>query len=614
MSTESTNRSVKVLDEVVVRFAGDSGDGMQLTGSQFTSTTAVQGNDLATFPDFPAEIRAPAGTRAGVSGFQIQFSSHDVHTPGDSPSVLVAMNPAALIANLHDLKAGGMVIVNTDKFTDRDLAKADLESNPLEDGSLDAFQLVPVQLTKLTRGAVDGLGLGAKESDRCKNFFALGMAYWLFNRELKHTQGWISSKFKAPYDEANKRALQAGYNYADTVELFHSSYEVPAAPLAPGLYRNITGNEALALGFVAASKLSGLTLFQGAYPITPASDVLHYLSRYKDFGVITFQAEDEIAAVAATIGAAFAGALAITTSSGPGIALKGEALGLGLITELPMVVADIQRGGPSTGLPTKTEQSDLNIALYGRHGESPMAIIAARTPADCFDTALEACRIALKYKMPVMVLTDGYLANGAEPWKLPDVADLAPIEVSHAEPTSGDEPFLPYKRDPVTLARPWAVPGTKGLEHRIGGLEKQQGTGNVSYDPQNHEDMTRVRQAKVDVVQADIPDIDVHGDDGGLLVVSWGGTFGAVRTAVDQARLSGLKVGHAHLRWMNPMPANLESLLWKYDDVLVPELNMGQLAGVLRQRFLVNAVSYPKVQGKPFKVSEVLARIQRAVS
>jgi 2-oxoglutarate ferredoxin oxidoreductase subunit alpha len=609
------SRSVQVLDEVVVRFAGDSGDGMQLTGSQFTSTTAVQGNDLATFPDFPAEIRAPAGTRAGVSGFQIHFSSRDIHTPGDAPSVLVAMNPAALVANLGDLKAGGMVIVNTDKFTDRDLDKADLASNPLEDGTLEGFQLVPVQLTKLTRGAVDGLGLGAKESDRCKNFFALGMAYWLFNRDMQHTRDWISSKFKAPYDEANRRALQAGYNYADTVELFHSSYEVPAAPLAPGLYRNITGNEALALGFVAAGKLSGLTLFQGAYPITPASDVLHYLSRYKDFGVVTFQAEDEIAAVAATIGAAFGGALAITSSSGPGIALKGEALGLGLMTELPMVVVDIQRGGPSTGLPTKTEQSDLNIALYGRHGESPMAVLAAQTPADCFDTALEACRVALKYKMPVMVLTDGYLANGAEPWRLPEIDDLAPIEVSHATADDvGEGPFLPYKRDPETLARPWAVPGTPGLEHRIGGLEKQQDTGNVSYDPQNHEDMTRVRQAKVDAVLADIPDIDVYGDDSGLLVVSWGGTFGAVRTAVDQARLSGLKVGHAHLRWLNPMPANLEKLLWQYDDVLVPELNMGQLAGVLRQRFLVNAVSYPKVQGKPFKVSEVLARIQRAIS
>lgn len=608
------SRSVQVLDEVVVRFAGDSGDGMQLTGSQFTSTTAVQGNDLATFPDFPAEIRAPAGTRAGVSGFQIHFSSRDIHTPGDAPSVLVAMNPAALIANLHDLKAGGMVIVNTDKFTDRDLDKADLTSNPLDDGRLEGFQVVPVQLTKLTRGAVDGLGLGAKESDRCKNFFALGMTYWLFNRDLKHTQEWISSKFKAPYDDANLRALQAGYNYADTVELFHSSYEVPAAPLAAGLYRNITGNEALALGFVAASKLSGLTLFQGAYPITPASDVLHYLSGYKDFGVVTFQAEDEIAAVAATIGAAFAGALAITTSSGPGIALKGEALGLGLMTELPMVVVDIQRGGPSTGLPTKTEQSDLNIALYGRHGESPMAVIAAQTPADCFDAALEACRAALKYKMPVMVLTDGYLANGAEPWRLPRVAELAPIEVAHAPPSSGDEPFLPYKRDPETLARPWAVPGTAGLEHRIGGLEKQADTGNVSYDPNNHEAMTRMRQAKIDVVRADVPDLEVYGDTGGLLVVSWGGTFGAVRTAVDQARLTGLKVGHAHLRWLNPMPANLETLLWQYDDVLVPELNMGQLAGLLRQRFLVNAVSYPKVQGKPFKVSEVLARIQRAVS
>ncbi len=600
------NRPVQVLDDVVVRFAGDSGDGMQLTGSQFTNTTAVQGNDLATFPDFPAEIRAPAGTRAGVSGFQIHFSSHDIHTPGDAPSVLVAMNPAALVANIGDLKTGGMVVVNTDKFTDRDLEKADLTVSPLEDGTLEGFQVVPVQLTKLTRAAVDGLGLGAKESDRCKNFFALGMAYWLFNRDMGLTQAWIASKFKAPFDEANQRALQAGYNYADTVELFHSSFEVPPAPLRAGVYRNITGNEALALGFVAAGKLSGLTLFQGAYPITPASDVLHYLARYKDFGVVTFQAEDEIAAISAAIGAAFGGALAITSSSGPGIALKG---GLAMMTELPLVIADIQRGGPSTGLPTKTEQSDLHIALYGRHGEAPLPVIAAQTPADCFHVALEACRVALKYQMPVMVLTDGYLANGAEPWRVPDVGSLPAIPVNLATevPEGG---FLPYARDPETLARPWAVPGTPGLEHRIGGLEKQANTGNVSYDPQNHEDMTRLRQEKVDRIGADVPDLEVHGDDGGLLVVSWGGTYGAVRTAVDQARVGGLRVGHVHLRWLNPMPKNLESLLWKYDDVLVPELNMGQLAGELRRRFLVNAVSYAKVQGKPFKVSEVLAKIQ----
>ncbi len=603
------NRPVQVLDDVVVRFAGDSGDGMQLTGSQFTNTTAVQGNDLATFPDFPAEIRAPAGTRAGVSGFQIHFSSHDIHTPGDAPSVLVAMNPAALVANIGDLKTGGMVVVNTDKFTDRDLEKADLTVSPLEDGTLEGFQVVPVQLTKLTRAAVDGLGLGAKESDRCKNFFALGMAYWLFNRDMGLTQAWIASKFKAPFDEANQRALQAGYNYADTVELFHSSFEVPPAPLRAGVYRNITGNEALALGFVAAGKLSGLTLFQGAYPITPASDVLHYLARYKDFGVVTFQAEDEIAAISAAIGAAFGGALAITSSSGPGIALKGEAIGLAMMTELPLVIADIQRGGPSTGLPTKTEQSDLHIALYGRHGEAPLPVIAAQTPADCFHVALEACRVALKYQMPVMVLTDGYLANGAEPWRVPDVGSLPAIPVNLATevPEGG---FLPYARDPETLARPWAVPGTPGLEHRIGGLEKQANTGNVSYDPQNHEDMTRLRQEKVDRIGADVPDLEVHGDDGGLLVVSWGGTYGAVRTAVDQARVGGLRVGHVHLRWLNPMPKNLESLLWKYDDVLVPELNMGQLAGELRRRFLVNAVSYAKVQGKPFKVSEVLAKIQ----
>ena len=602
-------RNIETLDHVVVRFAGDSGDGMQLTGNQFTATTALHGNDLATFPDFPAEIRAPAGTRAGVSGFQIHFSSEDVFTPGDEPTVLVAMNPAALAANIADLKPGGMVIVNTDKFTERDLDKAELAVNPLEDGSLDGFQVVPVQLSTLTKRSVEGLGLGAKETDRCKNFFALGMAYWLFNRDLSTTQAWIRGKFSAPFDAANLAALQAGFNYADTVELFHSSYEVPAAVLAPGTYRNITGNEALALGFVAAASLSGKQVFQGAYPITPASDLLHHLARYKDFGVVTFQAEDEIAAIGAAIGAAFGGSIAITSSSGPGIALKGEAIGLATITELPLVVVDIQRGGPSTGLPTKTEQSDINIALYGRHGESPMPVLAAKTPSDCFWAALEAVRVAVKYRMPVMLLTDGYLANGAEPWRIPEVDSLEPIVVEQVTlvPEGG---FRPYDRDPETLARPWAAAGTPGLEHRIGGLEKEDGSGNVSYNPANHELMSRMRAEKVTRVQADIPDVEIDGDSHGLLVVSWGGTYGAIHTAVRAARAQGLAVGHIHLRWISPMAANVEQVLRQYDTVLVPELNLGQLARELRARFGVKAHSFAKMQGQPFKVSELLARIQ----
>ncbi len=600
-------RTVTSIDNVVIRFAGDSGDGMQLTGTQFTNTTAIQGNDLATFPDFPAEIRAPAGTLAGVSGFQIHFSSRDIHTPGDQPSVLVAMNPAALKVNVPNLKAGGMIIVNTDKFGSRDLEKAEYSSNPLEDGSLEGFQVVPIPLGKLTRNAVSGLGLGSKQADRCKNFFALGMTYWLFNRDVQVTKGWISTKFKAPYDEANRRALEAGFNYADTVELFHSSYEVPAARLQAGTYRNITGNTALALGFVTASRLAGRPLFQGAYPITPASDVLHELAKYKDLGVVTFQAEDEIAAACAMIGAAWAGSIAITTSSGPGIALKGEALGLGVITELPFVVVDVQRGGPSTGLPTKTEQSDLNQALMGRHGESPMPVIAACTPSDCFNTAIEAVRVAVKYRMPVMLLTDGYLANGAEPWCLPDVDSLEPIDCAIATADQA-EGFLPYSRDPDTLARPWAIPGTAGLEHRIGGLEKEEGTGNVSYNAHNHEYMCRMRAEKVRRV--DVPNVTVHGDTGGVIVVSWGGTFGAVRSAVDAARTLGLRVGHVHLRWLNPLPSNLEATLRAADRVLVAELNLGQLHRYLSGEYLLELDLLAKIQGQPFKISEIVARIQ----
>lgn len=600
-------RPLTTLDDVVIRFAGDSGDGMQVTGTQFTNTTALQGNDLATFPDFPAEIRAPAGTRAGVSGFQVHFSSKEIHTPGDAPQVLVAMNPAALVANIKDLKKGGLVIVNTEKFIEREWQKADLTANPLEDGTCDDFQVVPVQIAKLTKEAVKDLGLSLKDTDRCKNFFALGVAYWLFSRNTEPTKAWIRSKFKAPFDEANVRAMEAGWSYAETVELFHERFDVPAAHLPPGTYRNITGNEALALGLLTASHVTGLRLFLGAYPITPASDVLHYLAKFKDFGVITFQAEDEIAAISATIGAAFGGALGVTTSSGPGIALKGEALGLAVMTELPIVVVDVQRGGPSTGLPTKTEQSDLLIAMYGRHGEAPMPVLAASTPADCFAAAIEAARIATTYMIPVMLLTDGYIANGSEPWKIPELDALTPAPVQHHTATEG---FAPYKRDPQTLARPWAIPGTPGLEHRIGGLEKQDGSGAVSYDPANHEHMVRLRADKVRRIEEVVPLAEVFGDADGLLVVSWGGTYGSVRTAVEDARAQGLKVGHVHLRWLNPLPKNLGALLVGAERVLVCELNLGQLVNILRARFLVDAVSFAQVQGKPFKVSALLARIQ----
>ncbi len=597
----------KVIDDVVIRFAGDSGDGMQLTGDQFTHTTAIHGNDLATFPDYPAEIRAPAGTLAGVSGFQIHFSSGDVLTPGDQPGVLVAMNPAALMANLGDLKKGGLIIVNTDKFTDRDLEKAGLTSNPLEDGRLDAFEVVPVPLSGLTKNALEGMGLGAKETDRCKNLFALGITYWLFGRETEVTEGWIRKKFKAPFDEANLRALRAGYSYAETVELFHSGYEVPPAKLPPGTYRNITGNQATALGLVAAAQKAGRPLFQGAYPITPASDVLHALATYKDFGVITFQAEDEIAAIGSAIGASWAGALGVTSTSGPGVALKAESLGLAVMVELPLVLVDIQRGGPSTGLPTKTEQSDLNIALYGRHGEAPLPVLAARSPGDCFWTAFEAVRIAVKYMTPVILLTDGYLANGAEPWRLPEVDELPDLTVRFA---TDPETFKPYLRDPETLARPWAIPGTPGLAHRIGGIEKQDVTGNISYDGDNHEKMCRIRQERVERIAQELPEAQAEGSPEGTLVISWGGTYGAVHTAVEQARKGGMKIAHLHLRWLNPLPRGLRELMDRYEHVLVAELNLGQLAHHLQARFGRPVESYTKVQGKPFKVSELLARFQ----
>jgi 2-oxoglutarate ferredoxin oxidoreductase subunit alpha len=599
----------EVIDQAVIRFAGDSGDGMQITGSQFTNTVALYGNDIATFPDYPAEIRAPAGTVPGVSGFQLNFSSGEVHTPGDSVDVLIAMNPAALKVNVGDLKANGIAIVNSDSFKEGDLRKAHLTTNPLEDHSLDKFRVFPVELQRLTRSALQGLGLDAKAMDRCKNFFALGMCYWLYNRSMEPTVRWIDDKFKKKplLAEANKLALKAGYSYCEATEAFQISYEIPPAQLSPGLYRNLSGNQALALGFVTAAKKAGLKLFLGSYPITPASDILHELSQYKDFGVLTFQAEDEIAAITSSIGASYAGLLAITTTSGPGMALKTEALGLAVMTELPLVVCDIQRGGPSTGLPTKTEQADLLQALFGRNSEAPIPVLAAATPADCFWVAVEASRIALKYMVPVIILSDGYLANGAEPWRIPSVDEIPGIPVRFATDPEG---FLPYKRDPDTLARPWAIPGTPGLEHRIGGLEKQDVSGNVNYEPLNHEKMVRIRAAKIDAIVQDVPNVLPSGDpEGDLLLVSWGSTYGSITQAVKAERAKGCKLGHLHLRYLNPLPANLGDILKRYRKVLVPELNMGQLLWVLRAKYLVDAVGLNKIQGRPFKQNELEQKI-----
>src|SRR5271168_5141487 len=561
---ELPKRKREVIEQAVIRFCGDSGDGMQITGSQFTNTVALYGNDLATFPDYPAEIRAPAGTLPGVSGFQVHFSSNDVYTPGDSVDVLVAMNPAALKMNLSDLKTNGILIVNLDSFKENDLRKAQIVTNPLEDHSLDGYRLFAVELTKMTRAALKDLGLDAKSMDRCKNFFALGMCYWLYNRSMEPTHGWLQEKFKNKQQlvQANKLAMQAGYSYCEATEAFQISYEIPPAKLAPGVYRNISGNAALALGFVAASQKAGIPLFLGSYPITPASDILHELSMYKDFGVITFQAEDEIAAITSAIGAAYAGALGITTTSGPGMALKTEALGLAVAVELPLVVCDIQRGGPSTGLPTKTEQADLLQAMFGRNSEAPIPVLAPSTPGDCFWIAVEASRIALKYMIPVIILSDGYLANGAEPWRIPSVDEIPGIQVKFATDPVG---FLPYKRDPQTLARPWAIPGTPGLEHRIGGIEKQDVTGNVNYEPMNHEKMVRIRAAKVEGIAQDIPEVVPVGDpDGDLLIVAWGSTYGSVTAGMKAARQKGHRIGHVHLRHLNPFPRNLGEVLGRY--------------------------------------------------
>jgi 2-oxoglutarate/2-oxoacid ferredoxin oxidoreductase subunit alpha len=601
------------IDQAVIRFAGDSGDGMQITGSQFTNTVALYGNDIATFPDFPAEIRAPAGTLPGVSGYQLHFSSSDVYTPGDAVDALIAMNPAALKVNMGDLKANGILIVNSDSFKEMDLRKAQMSSNPLEDHSLDKFRLFSVELERLTRTALEHLGLDAKSMDRCKNFFALGMCYWLYNRSMDSTVRWIEAKFKNKplLVEANKLAMKAGYSYCEATEAFQISYEIPPAQLAPGLYRNLSGNQALALGFITASQKSGLRLFQGSYPITPASDILHELSQYKDFGVMTFQAEDEIAAITSAIGAAYAGALAITTTSGPGMALKTEALGLAVAVELPLVICDIQRGGPSTGLPTKTEQADLLQALFGRNSEAPVPVIAASTPSDCFWAALEASRIAVKYMVPVILLSDGYLANGAEPWLIPDAASIPAIPANFAKERNSPNGYLPYKRDPQTLARPWAVPGTAGLEHRVGGLEKQDVTGNINYEPLNHENMVRIRAAKVAAVAQDIPDVEPLGDaQGDLLVIAWGSTHGAITAAVKAQRAEGRKIGHVHLRHLNPLPSNLGDVIKRYKQVLVPELNMGQLLWLLRAKYLVDAVGLNKIQGRPFKQTEIEQKIE----
>ena len=597
-------KTILDLNDVTVRFAGDSGDGMQLTGSQFTNTTALVGNDLSTLPDYPAEIRAPAGTTYGVSGFQLKFSSSDVHTPGDSPDVLVAMNPAALKINLGDLKPNAMIIVNINAFDARNLKLANYDSNPLEDGSLQGYTVVQVPLSQQTSKALEGIGLTNKEISRSKNFFALGMMYWLYSRPIEPTIQWIKSKFKdSPLlAEANEKALMAGYYFGENTELFTTRYQVYPAKLPKGTYRNVSGNEAIALGFITASVKSGLPLFLGSYPITPASDILHELSRHKNFGVRTFQAEDEISAITACLGAAFSGALAITTTSGPGVALKSEAMGLGVMTELPIVIIDIQRGGPSTGLPTKTEQSDLLQAMYGRNGEAPVVVLAASTPADCFFMAYEASRIATKYMVPVMLLSDGYIANGSEPWKIPDPGSIPEIEVKFQTTKEG---FQPYNRN-ENLVRPWAIPGTPGLEHRIGGLEKSNITGNVNYDPLNHEFMVQLRAQKVDNIKHDIPLLEVLGDeDADVAIVGWGGTCGAITEAVRRLRAKGNKVAQIHFKYLNPFPSNTKEVLSRFKKILCPELNMGQLSKILRSQFDVDLVEYNKIQGLPFKSSEI---------
>jgi 2-oxoglutarate/2-oxoacid ferredoxin oxidoreductase subunit alpha len=612
-STVERGHKLEKLDSVVIRFAGDSGDGMQVTGDRFTTESALFGNDLATLPNFPAEIRAPAGTLPGVSAFQVQIADHDVLTPGDEPTVLVAMNPAALRANIADLAQSGTLILNVDAFDQRALEKAGYASNPLEDGSLSGYRVYEIPMTSLTIESCKPTGAKPRDAERSKNFFALGVISWLYSRPTETTLDWIAQRYGSRQEvvEANTLAFKAGYNFGETTELFDASYEVPAYKLGPGQYTNVTGNTATAWGLLAASKLSGLKIFLGAYPITPASDLLHELAKQKNFGVVTFQAEDEIAGIGAALGASFGGSLGVTTTSGPGVDLKSETLGLAISLELPLVLIDVQRGGPSTGLPTKSEQADLLLAMYGRHGEAPLPIVAARTPAHCFEAAIEAARIALKYRTPVVLLTDGYLANGSEPWKLPDVASLPDISVEFAtEPNHRDDDgtstFWPYLRDPETLARQWAIPGTPGLEHRVGGIEKADGSGNVSYDPQNHEKMVHLRAAKVAGIALDIPPLEVDDPDGAeLLVLGWGSTYGSNVAAVQRVRARGVKVAQAHLMHLNPFPANLREVLSRYRRVLIPENNLGQLAQLVRAQFLVDAVTLSKVQGTPFRIAEV---------
>ncbi len=610
-STKGHDVEVQELDRVTIRFAGDSGDGMQLTGTQFTRTAAVFGNDISTLPDYPAEIRAPAGSLPGVSGFQISFSSSEIHTPGDAPDVLVAMNPAALRTNFNDLVPGGAIIVNGDAFTPNNLAKAGYAGNPLTDGSLTPYRVFEIPISTLNAGALEGLEMTSKQVDLTKNFFALGVMFWLFERSMDPTLRWIEEKFgsRPAVAEANRRALHAGYAFGETTEIFHTRYAVPAAHLPPGTYRNVTGNEATALGCVAASALAGRPLVYSTYPITPATDILHQLSAYKSYGIKTFQAEDEIAAIGAALGASYGGALGLTGTSGPGMALKAEMLGLAVMVELPLVVVNVQRGGPSTGLPTKTEQADLLQALYGRNGESPLPVVAPASPAECFDMAIEAWRIALKYMTPVIYLSDALLANGTEPWLVPDLADLPDLHVPNRTDGAG---FYPYLRDEETLARPWVVPGTPGLEHRIGGLEKLDVLGTVSYDPDNHQRMSLLRAEKVARIAGDIAPLEVFGPPAGdLLILGWGSTYGAIRSAVERLQGRGKKVAHAHLRHVNPLPTNTGEVVRAYDKVLIPEVNLGQLRTVIRAEFLVDALGFNLVRGKPFAIGELEAKAEQ---
>jgi len=608
---EHIDKHFEELETVTIRFAGDSGDGMQLTGTQFTNTSAVLGNDISTLPDFPAEIRAPAGSLPGVSGFQLNFSSHDIRTPGDQPNVLVAMNPAALKVNLSDLEEGGTIIVNKDEFTKENLKKAAYDVSPLDDDSLKGYRVHQLPITTLNMNALkDQVELTRKEMDRCKNFFALGVLYWLYDRPMESTLAWIQKNFakKPEVAKANEIVLRTGYNFADTTELFTTHYTVKKASIAPGKYRKITGNEATAIGFVAASQLAGRPLFYGSYPITPASEILHELSRHKNFGVKTFQAEDEIAAVCSAIGASFAGHIGLTGTSGPGVALKQEAIGLAAMTELPLIVVNVQRGGPSTGLPTKTEQADLFQAVWGRNGECPVIVVAPATPGDCFHMAVEAVRLAFKYMTPVIYLSDGYLANGAEPWRVPNVEDLPEIKIQFADDPKN---FMPYGRDKDTLARPYAIPGTPGLEHRIGGIEKEHLTGNVNYDPDNHHFMVKLRQEKIDRAANDMPLIEIFGEKTGkVLVLGWGSTYGSITSAVEKLQREGKSVSSAHLRYLNPFPKNLGEVLSGFQTVLVPEMNLGQLSTMVRAKYLVDAIAYSKAKGRPFQIREIVKKVE----